>query len=189
MDWINSVADGLNLNQFYTAGVSNGAYIAYNYTVNEPGRVTRAVCMEGGMITAPLKSMVQTLMMMFPEILVPTRKNLLKVFNKLCSPASGLAEQHPEVAGHIVQLMKNHNQQAMFVHKLRPYDKEKSAKVREKLYFLLGDYKLGHKKEFVAILEDDGFRYSVIPDAGHGVNHEQPERVNREIITFLRGEG
>lgn len=183
--WINSVADGLGLEQFNVAGVSNGAYMAYNYTVNEPGRVLRAVCMEGGMVTAPLKSMVQTLLMMFPEILMPTRKNLLKVVAKLSSPESRLTEKHPEVAEHLVLLMKNHNQQAMFVHKLQLYDQEKATAVREKLYFLLGDYNLHRKKDFTSVLDGGSFRYKVILGSGHGVNHEQPERVNREIIYFL----
>ncbi|NQX48201.1 alpha/beta hydrolase [Paenibacillus tritici] len=187
VDWMNGVADGLNLEHFYVAGVSNGAYMAFNYTVHEPRRVLKTVCMEGGMVTAPLKSMLHTLLMMFPEILVPTHSNLLKVARKLSSPASGFFDKHPEVGEHLVLLMKNHNQQAMFPHKLQPYDKEKAIAVRDKLYFLLGDYKLRHKKEFLGILEDGGFRYSVIPDAGHGLNHEQPERVNRELIDYLKG--
>jgi hypothetical protein len=143
--------------------------------------------MEGGMVTAPLKSMIQTLMMMFPEILVPTRKNLLKVFDKLSSPESRLSERHPEVARHVVLLMRNHNQQAMFVHQVQPYDKAQAAIVRDKLLFLIGDYKLHSKKEFTGTLEDGGFYYKVISGAGHGVNHEQPEHVNREIIQFLLG--
>lgn len=35
-------------------------------------------------------------------------------------------------------------------------------------------------------LKDGDFRYKVIGDAGHGVNHEQPEIINREIISFLQ---
>lgn len=27
--------------------------------------------------------------------------------------------------------------------------------------------------------------YKVIPGAGHGINHEQPERVNAEVVSFL----
>ncbi|KWX81116.1 hypothetical protein AMQ84_00905 [Paenibacillus riograndensis] len=88
------------------------------------------------MVTAPFKAMLQTLLMMFPEILVPTRNNLLKVVHKLSSPESRLSEKHPEVAEHLVLLMKNHNQQAMFIHKLELYDKEKAVAVKEKLYFL-----------------------------------------------------
>ncbi|MNW23182.1 hypothetical protein D3C71_2251370 [compost metagenome] len=53
----------------------------------------------------------------------------------------------------------------------------------------MGDYKLGHKKDFLEILKDGDFRYKVIEDAGHGVNHEQPEIINREIISFLQEQG
>ncbi|WP_042202035.1 alpha/beta fold hydrolase [Paenibacillus camerounensis] len=186
VDWISCVADGLGLEQFYLAGVSNGAYMAFNYTVNEPEKVLKAVCMEGGMVTAPLKSMIQTLLMMFPEILMPTRNNLLKVFNKLSSPESRLREKHPEVAEHVVLLMKYHNQQAMFIHKPQLYDQDRSQAVLEKLYFLLGDYRLDRKKDFTSVLDRGNFRYSVIQGSGHGVNHEQPERVHRKMIDFLK---
>lgn len=186
VDWITAVADGLGIGQFHLAGVSNGGYMAFNYATYMPERVIRVVCMEGGMVTAPVKAMIQTLMMMFPEILVPTRNNMLKVTRKLSSPNSGLFDKHPEVAEHLVLLMKNHNQQAMFIHRLELYNQEKAAPVRDKLYFLVGDYKLGHKKDFLKILEDGDFRYKVIANAGHGVNHEQPEIINREIINFLQ---
>lgn len=145
--------------------------MAFNYMVNEPGRVLRAVCMEGGMVTAPLKSMIQMLLMTFPEIMVPTHGNLLKVARKLSSPASGLFDKHPEVGEHLLLLMKSHNQQAMFAHKLQRYDKDKAVAVRDQLYFLLGDYRLEHKKEFAGILKGDGFHYTVIPEAGHCINH------------------
>ncbi|MHA6531501.1 alpha/beta fold hydrolase [Paenibacillus sp. BAC0078] len=187
VDWITSIADSLKLGRFHIAGVSNGAYMAYNYATMESERVERVVCMEGGMITAPVKAMVQTLLMMFPEILLPTRSNLLKVVQKLSSPNSRMFEKHPEVADHLVLLMKNHNQQAMFIHKLQRYDKERALRIRDRLYFLLGDYKLDHKQDFIRLLKDGDFRYQVIPDAGHGVNHEQPEAVNREMISFLQG--
>lgn len=187
VDWISSVADGLGLGAFYVAGVSNGAYMAFNYTVNGPGRVLKAVCMEGGMVTAPVKSMIHTLMMMFPEILVPTHNNLLKAARKLSSPVSGLFDKHPEVGEHLVLLMRSHNQQAMFAHKLQRYEQEKAVPFRGQLYFLLGDYKLEQKRELTRTLDAGGFRYTVIPDAGHGVNHEQPERVNRELVEFMKG--
>ncbi|MUT68318.1 alpha/beta fold hydrolase [Paenibacillus sp. NEAU-GSW1] len=185
VDWINQVADQLRLERFHIAGVSNGAYMAFNYVVHEPERVKKVVCMEGGMVTSPIKSMVQTLLMMFPEMLVPTRSNLNKILRKLSSPNSRVFDRHPELADHLVLLMKQHNQQAMFVHKLQLYDKHKAAGLKEKLYFLMGDYKLNHKEEFLSVLKDGGFPYKIISDAGHGVNHEQPEAVQNEMIRFL----
>ena len=57
-------------------GVSNGAAITFKYTLYESQRVIKAVCVEGGIITKPLKSMICTLMLLFPEILMPTKKNM-----------------------------------------------------------------------------------------------------------------
>lgn len=183
--WIDQILDHFKINTVNIAGVSNGAYIAYNYTAVRCDRVRKAVCMEGGMITSPLKSMIQTLMMMFPEILIPTNRNLLKVLKKLSSPGADVFERYPLLAEHLVLLMKSHNQQAMFAHKLEKYDKTRADSVKEKLIFLIADHKIGLKKDFMAILNGDGFRYKIIPNAGHGINHEQPEVVHKEIIGFL----
>lgn len=84
--------------------------------------------------------------------------------------------------------MRAHNQQAMFVHKLQKYDKNAAVAVRDKLYFLVGEHALKQSKDFIDILEDGKFHYQVIPHAGHGINHEQPDRVNTEIINFLTGD-
>lgn len=81
--------------------------------------------------------------------------------------------------------MRNHNQQAMFVHKLQKYDKDRGAAIKNKLYFLIAEHKIRLKKDFIAILEAGGFLYKVIPNAGHGINHEQPDRINDEIIQFM----
>ncbi|WP_339206746.1 alpha/beta hydrolase [Paenibacillus sp. FSL K6-3182] len=185
VDWINEIVDQMGLDQFHIAGVSNGAYMAFNYTVNEASRVNKVVCMEGGMVTTPIKTMVSTLMMMMPEILIPTRNNMLKIIKKLSSPQSRVYEQHPELADHLVLAMKNHNQQAMFAHKLQKYDQASAAAIKDKLYFLMGEYKLSHKKDFLQVLNAGQFRYKIIPHAGHGVNHEQPDAVHNELIPFL----
>lgn len=188
VEWINEIADHLGVDHFNLAGVSNGAYIAYNYATKQSDRVNRVVCMEGGMVTAPVKAMLQTLMMMFPEILIPTDRNLLKVLKKLSAPQSSLFEDHPEIAAHLILLMRTHNQQAMFPHKLHKYDKQAAALVRDKLYFLVGEHALYQSEAFITILKDGKFQYQVIPDAGHGINHEQPDQVNTEIISFLSGD-
>lgn len=188
VEWINQIADHMKMDNFNIAGVSNGAYMAFNYATRQPGRVRRVVCMEGGMVTTPVKTMVNTLLMMFPELLIPTRNNLINILKKLSSPNSRVFEQYPELADHLVLVMKNHNQQAMFVHKLQKYDRETTVAIRDKLYFLMGDYKLNHKKDMLRVLDAGGFRYKVIPDAGHGINHEQPEVIHHEIIRFLVGE-
>lgn len=185
VQWINEITKQLCIDVFNIAGVSNGAYIAFNYATKQPDKVNRVVCLEGGMVTTPFKAMIQTLMMMFPEILIPTDNNLLRVLKKLSAPDSLLFDNHPEIADHLILLMRTHNQQAMFVHKLQKYDKAAAVAVRDKLYFLVGEHALKQSKDFITILEDGEFNYSIIPDAGHGINHEQPDLANHEIIKFL----
>jgi pimeloyl-ACP methyl ester carboxylesterase len=185
VEWINQIIDYFRIENVNIAGVSNGAYMAYNYATAKSARVNKVVCMEGGMVTKPIKTMIQTLLMMFPEILVPTHHNLLKVLKKLSSPNSEVFDKYPSLAEHLVLLMRNHNQQAMFVHKLQKYEKDKGAAIKNKLYFLIAEHKIILKKDFIGILDAGGFLYKVIPDAGHGINHEQPSVINNEIIQFM----
>jgi pimeloyl-ACP methyl ester carboxylesterase len=187
-EWINEIANTFKLDKFYVMGVSNGAAITYKYTLHESERVIKAVCVEGGIITKPLKSMVCTLLLLFPEILIPTKKNMIKAMSKLVSPDSNIYAKHPEVIDHIIMVEKVHNKSAMFPHKLEKYDKEMALKVKDKLYFILGDYMVESSKsrqEYVELLNEVGFKYDVIKNAGHAVNHEQPEIVNEKIIAFL----
>lgn len=184
-DWIIQIIDHFNIGIVNIAGVSNGAYMAYNFTTVNSNRVHKVVCLEGGMVTKPLKKMVQTLLLMFPEMLMPTHNNLIKILKKLSSPKSDVFEKYPLLAKHLVLLMKSHNQQAMFIHRLEKYNKEKGVAIRDKLYFLIAEHRIDHKKDFIEILNEGTFRYKVIAEAGHGINHEQPETINNEIIRFL----
>ena len=185
VEWINEVVEMLQLNNFYIAGVSNGAYMAFNYATVESQRVQKVVCLEGGMIIKPVKAMIGTLMKLFPEILNPNRNNMIKIMKKMTSPESDFFKRYPEVVDHMIMVMRVHKQKAMFMHKIEKYSKEKAVAVRDKLYFLIGGYRVEEKKDFTDLLEDGGFKYKVINGAGHGINHEQPEIVNKEIIEFL----
>ncbi len=183
--WLEEVGDALGLGCHDLVGVSNGAAMAFTFTVARPERVRKAVCIEGGMVVRPLAAMVRTLGLLFPEILVPTDRNMLRIMEKLCSPRSGIAERYPEVVRHMVLAMRTANRSAMFPHTPRKYDPEAARAVREKLYFLLGDHRIEGKRDFIDLLEQGGFRYSIVKDAGHALNHEQPEAACREITGFL----
>lgn len=187
-DWLDDIREQLDLERVYLAGVSNGAYMAYQYTVDRPEHVLKTVCMEGGMVTNPHKTMVNTLLLMFPQILLPNERNLRKIIQKLSAPSSTVFDQFPLLASHLVLLMKSHNRQAMFVHQPEIYKREKGMAVKEKLYFLLGDHPTVVKKEFRALLEEEGFHYRIVSAAGHAINHEQPDIVHRELFQFLLGD-
>ncbi|GBG08343.1 hypothetical protein PAT3040_02923 [Paenibacillus agaridevorans] len=188
LEWLDDVADHFGLRTTNVAGVSNGAYLAYQYTVARPERVRKAVCLEGGMVVSPIQSMFRTIMLMFPEMLIPTDRNLRKIIPKLCSPASRVFDEHPLLASHLVLLMKGHNQKAMFPHQPRKYISEQGMALKDKLYFLVGDHHAVVGKAFIELLKRDGYRYKMISKAGHAINQEQPESVHKEMFGFLLGD-
>ena len=186
VSWISQIIDALLLNKPYMIGVSNGAYMVFNYMTHHIDKVKKAVCLEGGMIISdPIKTMIKTLAIMFPQILIPTKKNMIAIMKKMTYPESEFFIKHANLIDCLILIMKGHKQSAMFAHKLERYDKEKGMLLSDKLLFLFGDYMIVNKKEFIDILQKDGFEYKVICGAGHGINLEKPDEVNTEIKNFL----
>jgi len=185
VEWLTETLDALSLRKADMVGVSNGAYMAYNYVVSCPGRVRRVVCIEGGMVTDPLKATVGTMKLLFPEILLPTDVNMRRILAKLSSPESTVYTDHPEIVDHIILAMRVHNRRAMFRHRVNRYDPEADTDLRERMLFLLGSHRLQDKRSFVDLLEAGGYAYRVVSRAGHGLNHEQAQIVNEAVLGFL----
>jgi pimeloyl-ACP methyl ester carboxylesterase len=183
LEWQLEVLDALALQDTNVVGVSYGAYMTYNLCVKAPQRVRRAVCIEGGIVTSRLRPILN--MVMFPEMLIPTQKNLSKVLSKMISPASEFQSKHPYIVDHMTLMMRAHNRRAMYVHKLHLYREEEGITQREKLLFLVGEYRMETKRHLLKPLQRGGYSYKIIAGAGHGLNHEQPEIADQQIIAFL----
>jgi pimeloyl-ACP methyl ester carboxylesterase len=187
-EWIDELIDAFHFGSVYLAGVSNGAYMAFRYASVRPERVHKTVCLEGGIVTHPLKSMIRTMLLMFPELLLPTEQNMLRIIKKLSSPDSDVWEKRPDLAKHLSLLMRVHNQKAMFPHELVKYESSQGERIKDKILFLIGDHHRVVKKDMIQLLEKERYLYKIIPGAGHGINHEQPDAVHGEIFRFLSQE-
>jgi pimeloyl-ACP methyl ester carboxylesterase len=182
--WIKELVEKLELWNVNLAGVSNGAYLAWLYASMEPDKVNRVVCLEGGFVTDPWKAIWGTLLLLFPEILLPTRKNLIRIMKKM-KPGSDLFDKHPELVDHMVLVMKHHDQKAMFIHPITKYDEKLGKVICDRVLFLFGGKMMGDRDGFVKLLKEGGYRYEVVEGVGHGINHEKPELINGKIIDFL----
>lgn len=185
VDWISQIADAFKFDKFYIIGVSNGAYMTYNYTAKESQRVIKAICLEGGMVTDPNIAIFGLLSMLFPEILLPTRNNLVRIMMKIARLDKDFIENNSEILDHMILCIKHHNRNAMSIHRIEKYVKAEGMAVKDKLYFLIGGNKLELIRDFIRTLEDGGYRYKIIEGAGHAINHEKPDIVNKEIVDFL----
>lgn len=182
--WLTGVLDGLRVDSCFAAGVSNGAVMAFALA-ERAERIKKLVCIEGGLVLSD-RAGLSTMLKAFPEALLPTDRNVMKLMKKFACPREGFFEDCPEVTRHMILIMRAHNQLAMRWHSPKAYDPARAAALRERALFLLGEYSGARSTRYTEVLARDGFTWQVIKNAGHGANMEQPETVNACMTEFLR---
>jgi pimeloyl-ACP methyl ester carboxylesterase len=179
--WIDELLDALKIERTYAAGVSNGAYLTTHYFIKRPERVIRAVCMSG----AGGGSMLRMLAFV-PAALFPTERNIKKLLKKLCGPNTAGLTDNAEILRHWEYLLKYFNTRSMMYQKTVRFKDEELKTLSGRALFLIGEsdglIKLPGDLEK---LERNHIGYKVIKNAGHALNHQQPELINREIVDFL----
>lgn len=184
--WIDDILAAKGYKKVNLAGVSNGAYLVQLYAARRPEKVRKAVCMAGGIAVKGQKGPLLKMMKIFlPEALFPTEKNIKKLAAKLT--------YHPEVLiadplnrQHWFSLLKYFNTRCMMAHKIEGFDDGEIAIIREKARFLIGSSdRLAYSPESLALLDRYRLSYRIVEQAGHAVNHEQPEIVHRELLAHL----
>ncbi|MNJ04202.1 hypothetical protein D3C73_1648410 [compost metagenome] len=74
----------------------------------------------------------------------------------------------------------------MMQHGITIFDGEQMNLIRKKALFLIGDQDiLSNYPKAIQRLNQYQLNYKIIKEAGHAINHEQAELINREIIHHL----
>ncbi|OBZ11671.1 hypothetical protein A8L34_15095 [Bacillus sp. FJAT-27264] len=185
--WIDQILQHLKFDSINIAGVSNGAYLASYYTITNPSKVNKMVGLAGGIKVSMLKMM----MLFLPEALLPSSdKTTRKLLRKLCAPNTSIVfEENEELMSHWTYLLKYFNNKSMMFHKYRRFTTNELSILKEKAVYLIGEYdRLSNYPASIEELERSQIAYKIIPNAGHGINHEQADRINEELINyFLEG--
>ena len=183
--WIDETLAGLKLGRVYMAGVSHGAYLTQYYGLHRPERVISLVCMAG---TVPVgdSSPMKTMMKIFlPEALFPTEKNTVRLIRKLCGKHSGVFTDNPTIMGHYRALLKGFNNMAMRYHRVERFNDKQVAAIRDKTLYLIGEAdpfaRFGGKELLLRYKMNVRF----FPDAGHGINHEIADEINRILVEWF----
>lgn len=185
--WLDEVFDGLGLEGAYVAGVSNGAYMTQHYCIMRPKRVIKAICMSGAISVkedgSPLKRMMKVFL---PEALFPTKKNVVKLIKKLTGDNYSVFTENPAIMEHYTYLLKGFNNMAMAYHKLEYFDKAQLNSIKDKVLFLLGESDPMRDMDSVRTrLDEYNMNYRFFKGAGHGINHEISEDINKIIIEYF----
>ncbi len=186
--WLDEVFDTLKLKQVYLAGVSNGAYMTQHYGIMRPDRVTKMICMSGSAVASgdsksPLRRMLKVFL---PEALFPTNKNVVRLIKKLTGKNYRKFTENPDIMEHYTQMIRGFNNMAMTYHKIDSFSEEQVLSMQGKALFLCGEADpLGDMETVKAILTKYHLDYRFFPEAGHGVNHELSEEINKIMIEYL----
>ena len=193
--WITELLDELGLEKTFLAGVSNGAYLTQMYTVKHPERVIKGVSMAGVPVktsgngkAAAMKAMMKVFL---PEALFPTDQNVRKLIRKMTGSNYRVFTEYEAVFRHFKQLMTGFRRNAMMNHKVRGFSEEEVVSLKDKLLCIVG-----REDPFIMLggsqLEEELKRYLInvifLEDAGHGINHEKADEVNRLIIEYFSGQ-
>jgi pimeloyl-ACP methyl ester carboxylesterase len=189
--WVNRVLDFLDIKKTNVAGVSYGGYLALAYTVNNPDRVRKVVCManypyvkstKGYFMTFSL--VFRTARVLFPEVLNLTEDKAVQILQKYTEPnCDVLSFFNKEMRRQWFYIFKHSK---VGTQKLTFFDQTAMNVFREKVLFLIGDSdRLMNHPAIINIFRIYKLNYKIINNAGHVLNYEQPALINKETADFL----
>lgn len=192
-DWFMSLLDAIPETEgrkVNIAGVSYGSYQAQLYAITLPDRVDKIVAVAGYPCPGGyrLGVMMRMFSLLFPEMLFPTEKNLDRLIRKFTGLHFRMETMEDEVRSHFRLLMKKYNPGSQRNHKRIVFAPEQYAGIRERSLFLVGDCdRIAYFPEAQRAVRDMGLHCKIYPKAGHMLNYQFADEVNKDIIEFIRG--
>ncbi len=188
--WIDETLDGLGVGQAFVAGVSHGGYLAQLYALRRPERVKKAISISGTVPVGGKKlSMLAMMKIFLPEALFPTEKNTLRLIRKLSGGHAEVFTENPAIMAHYGCLLKGFNPGAMGAHQVAAFTPEEVDRIRDRVVYLAGTEDPFEKLGGRYVLEKNRMNAVFYEHAGHGLNHELADEINRKIVSvFLEGE-
>ena len=121
-----------------------------------------------------------------PEALFPTKHNTEKLIKKLCGKNYFVFTNNELIMEHYHWLLKGFNNMAMAYHKIIMFQEYEIKKLQGKCIFLCGEVDpLGDAKKAKEKFERYGIEYRIIPEVGHGINHEVSDEINNIILEYF----
>ena len=179
--WLDEVVDTLEISGTDIAGVSNGAAMAMNYTVKHPDKVGRVIFMAAGGY-AGMGKMLKFL----PAVLFPSEKTARKLMSTMGGQNVSMFLNNADIMEHWGYLLKHFRTTSMMYHKPARFEDSELIVLKDISLFLLGEEDgLADLPKAEQWYKTNKFYYKVVKNAGHGINHQQPELINKEIVDYL----
>lgn len=180
--WTTEILDALGIGKALLVGHSKGGWIALNAAIGAPERIEKIV------LLAPavgINSTVgRTFMMKSLRIgLFPTRRAVESYLRYLSGPTAHVSSEY---AGYLSRLLRG-TRLKLIRHRL--FTDSELHGISASVLLVFGDHEVC--VEYPKVVERarsciPHLEVRIIPDAGHALQGEKPQIVNRLIIDFLR---
>ncbi len=180
VEWLSDVFDGLQLKQAHVVGLSAGGFIAFQFAFSAPDRVKKLILLSpAGLLPFWPLFYLRMAAAIFVPFLSPRSRQmlLLGVFSPVIAPA-------------IKQMLTpNDFRYQMF---LPPaFTDEQLRQIKAPTLLLLGEHEVIYNPQTALVRAQrliPQLEAESILQAGHALNFDQPEIVNRRILEFLNKE-
>ena len=184
--WIDKILEGLTIEKAFFAGVSHGGYLVQVYALSRPERVIKGISISGALSVGSNGNPMVTMMKIFlPEALFPTQKNVKKLIEKLCGENSSVFTENSDIMEHYTYLLKGFNNMAMGYHKVHTFTENEVDTIRGKVEFLVGLEDPFEKLGGVDAIQENHMCVTFYENAGHGLNHEKADEINRKMVEIF----
>ena len=180
--WLSELLDGLRIDRCSLVGASYGSFLALNYAITEPARVTKLV------VTSPAAGFVALRASFLPRlllsILIPGRSATESIMAWLFDDRLPL--DHPVIRQLMVGVRSLNSRIRVFP---KRFSDSELARIQAPVYLLLGEKEvccnpLSAAKRAKRVVKN--ISAGIVPNAGHMLAMERPEVAGERIAPFLR---
>jgi len=180
--WLSELLDGLGIGQCALVGASYGSFLALNYAIAEPARMSKLV------VSSPAAGFVALRIAFLPRLLlsflIPGHSAIEGIMRWIFEDR--LPHDHPVIRQLIVGARSLNSRLRVFP---RHFSDSELAEIRAPVYLLLGEKEVCNNPHSAAsraqrVVKD--ISVEIVPNAGHMLVMERPEVVSPRIAAFLR---
>jgi len=180
-DWLLEILAGLKIDKAELMGLSYGGFLATNFALAYPQGVNRLVLLAPGIPNFGPPTL-QWANYGMPMMLLPSRFTVKRFINGVST--KGYSREDPVFEQMIIGMMNMRHLSFM-----RPvFTDEELRQITAPTLLLIGDHEIMYEPKKAldrAISLIPNIHAELVPNAGHMLNKDQPELVNKKVLEFL----
>lgn len=182
VSWYDAIFDQLRLEKFSIAGESRGGWLATQLALHSKKKITKIALLSPAQTFTWIKPKKEVFKTIFFEFF-PKRRRLREMLETMMVDVDKLKQ--PYIDQYYIAVTKSKKSSSIL--QLKPFTDDELKSLNIPVLLLIGDTDIINNQEGMERAKTlvPKIKAEVIKKAGHFVSFDQPETVNKMILTFL----